>query len=61
MLYGVAETGTWIVIDLATGRLDYANAGHIPPFLARAGGGVERLDQGGGAPLGMPAPATTSV
>jgi sigma-B regulation protein RsbU (phosphoserine phosphatase) len=41
------------VLDLATGRLDYANAGHIPPFLARAGGGVERLDQGGGAPLGI--------
>ena len=29
------------------GRLTYCNAGHNPPILARAGGGVDRLDVGG--------------
>jgi sigma-B regulation protein RsbU (phosphoserine phosphatase) len=28
-------------------RLRYVNAGHVPPYLLRAGGGVERLKSGG--------------
>ncbi len=40
------------VLDLATGELTYVNAGHTPPLLFRAGGAVERLQEGGVA-LGM--------
>ena len=35
------------VYDPRTGRLRYANAGHNPPIVARAGGQVERLAEGG--------------
>lgn len=41
------------VFDPADGRLDYVRCGHIPPFLRRAGGGIERLDGAGGVPLGL--------
>ena len=34
-------------LDPATGRLAYVNAGHNPPLLVRAGGKVERLEEGG--------------
>lgn len=34
-------------LDPATGRLSYVNAGHNPPLLVRAGGAVERLEEGG--------------
>ncbi|MCL4819960.1 MAG: PP2C family protein-serine/threonine phosphatase [Vicinamibacteria bacterium] len=33
-------------LDPASGRLQYASAGHVPPFLLRADGGVTRLDRG---------------
>ncbi len=39
-------------VDLATGAMTYVNAGHNPPLLVRAGGGVERLE-GGGIILGI--------
>jgi sigma-B regulation protein RsbU (phosphoserine phosphatase) len=39
-------------LNLATGELTYVNAGHTPPLLLRANGGVERL-QAGGVALGM--------
>jgi serine phosphatase RsbU (regulator of sigma subunit) len=35
--------------DAVSGDLDYANAGHNPPLLHRAGGGVESLDADGAA------------
>jgi sigma-B regulation protein RsbU (phosphoserine phosphatase) len=41
------------VFDPVSGRLDYARCGHVPPFLRRADGVVERLDQVGGLPLGL--------
>ncbi len=41
------------VFDPATGALDYVRCGHVPPFLRRAGGRVERLDGVGGLPLGV--------
>jgi sigma-B regulation protein RsbU (phosphoserine phosphatase) len=34
-------------IDPASRRLSYVNAGHIPPYLVRAGGKLERLRSGG--------------
>ena len=34
-------------IDPASRRLSYVNAGHIPPYLVRAGGELERLRAGG--------------
>jgi hypothetical protein len=39
-------------LDSASGRLSYCNAGHNPPLLLRADGGVVRLD-GGGPVLGV--------
>jgi serine phosphatase RsbU (regulator of sigma subunit) len=37
------------IYEEATRRLQYANCGHLPPVLRRAGGGLERL--GGTAPV----------
>jgi sigma-B regulation protein RsbU (phosphoserine phosphatase) len=39
--------------DGMTKRLTYVRAGHVPPFLRRAGGAVERLGAAGGLPLGL--------
>jgi sigma-B regulation protein RsbU (phosphoserine phosphatase) len=40
------------VLDLASGRFEYANCGHCPPLVLRAGGPCETLP-GGGPPLGL--------
>lgn len=40
------------VLEAATGKLAWANAGHNPPIVVRADGAVEFL-QGGGPPLGI--------
>jgi serine phosphatase RsbU (regulator of sigma subunit) len=40
-------------LDLKTQRLTYVRAGHVPPFLRRANGEVERLNVTGGLPLGL--------
>jgi Stage II sporulation protein E (SpoIIE) len=39
-------------------RLAYTRAGHVPPFLRRADGRVERLNEAGGPPLGLVESAT---
>ena len=39
--------------DGATNRLAYTRAGHVPPFLCRSDGVVERLNGAGGPPLGL--------
>jgi serine phosphatase RsbU (regulator of sigma subunit) len=39
--------------DGATNRLTYVRAGHVPPFLGRANGTIERLAAAGGPPLGI--------
>jgi sigma-B regulation protein RsbU (phosphoserine phosphatase) len=39
--------------DPETGHLAYVRAGHIPPFLRRAEGNMERLGGAGGRPLGI--------
>jgi phosphoserine phosphatase RsbU/P len=40
-------------VDLATASLAYVRAGHVPPFLRRETGSVERLNEVGGLPLGL--------
>ncbi len=40
-------------LELNSGRLDYANAGHDAPILLRKRGGLERLDTAGGPPICM--------
>ena len=41
------------ILDLQTGRVTYANAGHNPPAVLRSGGGVEFLDAGRSPALGI--------
>lgn len=41
------------VIDLRTGEMVYANAGHNPPYIKRADGTVATLDQSKGIALGV--------
>ncbi|HYC44622.1 MAG TPA: SpoIIE family protein phosphatase [Burkholderiales bacterium] len=40
-----------LVLDLASGAIEYCNAGHEPPVLVRRGGETITLDDGGGPPL----------
>ena len=40
------------VLDLASGRITFASAGHDAPYLLRAGAPPRRLDTEGGPPLG---------
>jgi PAS domain S-box-containing protein len=39
--------------DAQSGRLSYVRAGHLPPFLRRVDGSIERLAVSGGPPLGV--------
>lgn len=39
------------LLDVRTGKLQYCNAGHEPPFARSPGGAVERLVHDGGPPL----------
>jgi serine phosphatase RsbU (regulator of sigma subunit) len=41
------------VLDLRTGRIDYSDGGHEPPFLVRRETGVEMLEKKGGIALGV--------
>jgi sigma-B regulation protein RsbU (phosphoserine phosphatase) len=41
------------ILDLKTGRVEYADAGHEPPFILQASGGVLKVDKVGGLVLGF--------
>ncbi len=41
------------LLNTRTGELQYCSAGHNPPYLLRADGGVEALAEVGGIPLGL--------
>jgi phosphoserine phosphatase RsbU/P len=47
MVSGRFVTFCFAWIDARHGRVTYANAGHNPPLVIRAGGAVERLTEGG--------------
>jgi sigma-B regulation protein RsbU (phosphoserine phosphatase) len=40
-------------LDLSSRNLTYVRAGHVPPFVFSAAGGVRRLTSAGGPPLGL--------
>jgi serine phosphatase RsbU (regulator of sigma subunit) len=46
-------TALLAVFDIPARRLSYVRAGHVPPFLRRADGMVERLAAPGGLPFGL--------
>jgi PAS domain S-box-containing protein len=54
LLPDALATVIYAVLDLTTGRLSYANAGHPPPVVGRANGTVEYLDDAPGVMLGAP-------
>jgi phosphoserine phosphatase RsbU/P len=41
------------ILDTRTGRIEYCDGGHEPPFLVRRGGEVELLSKEGGLALGL--------
>jgi serine/threonine-protein kinase RsbW len=56
---GFGSTLVYAELDVTTGRLAFACAGHLPPLVTRPDGGPEFLWQGRWMPLGVVASATT--
>ena len=54
LLPDALATVIYAILELGTGRLSYANAGHPPPVVGRADGTVEYLDDAPGIMLGAP-------
>lgn len=46
-------TACYGVLDVATGALEVANAGHLPPLIVTPGKGARRLEVGAGTLLGL--------
>lgn len=46
-------TAIYLTLDVDTGQVVLANAGHPMPYCARAGGGLEEITEGAGAPVGI--------
>ncbi|WP_082697702.1 PP2C family protein-serine/threonine phosphatase [Novosphingobium fuchskuhlense] len=46
-------TTFFALFDTGSGELSYLRCGHVPPFVRRRTGAVERLELAGGLPLGL--------
>jgi len=43
----------YAILNITTGELDYCNAGHTYPYLLSAGGGLNKIREGGGVLAGL--------
>jgi sigma-B regulation protein RsbU (phosphoserine phosphatase) len=50
---GMFVTLQYVALNLETGVITFANAGHMPMLIRRAGGQVEKVDGVAGPPLGI--------
>ena len=50
--HDIFVTGVYLTLDVNTHEVVLANAGHIPPYVRRAGEPLVRLDQTAGTPIG---------
>jgi serine phosphatase RsbU (regulator of sigma subunit) len=46
-------TGIYFTLDVKTHTISLANAGHLPPFVRRANGRLERVEGGAGTAIGI--------
>lgn len=46
-------TGIYLTLEVKTHQIMLANAGHLPPFIRRASGGLERVEGGAGTAIGI--------
>lgn len=51
--HDIFVTAIAMTIDVATRRVTFTNAGHLPPFVARADGTVVRIEGGASTPIGL--------
>jgi anti-sigma regulatory factor (Ser/Thr protein kinase)/PAS domain-containing protein len=56
LLISEIVTLVYLVLDLDSGMVQFANAGHPPPLVVRAGGQISFLEDGLGPPLGCDDP-----
>lgn len=51
--HDIFVTAIAMTIEVATRRVTFTNAGHLPPFVARADGTVVRVEGGASTPIGL--------